>query len=549
MRKYVRNQILEIIPTMLDGVKYAKSGQADASSVLCICYNAAKSIEAALQKGLSELRYRFYAKLIGDIKALLENINTALNEGKPALEYAKEFKSKLGLLKKELNNESEVKLEILFLPYKASMWDALESIFRAAKDDPRCDCYVMPIPYYIAENGQFSKLIYEGNQFPKDVPITDFRKYDISVRKPDVIYIHNPYDECNTLTRVPPEYFSEELKKHTDTLVYSPYFTFLGFDKNLDRSKNFYIMPGAVNADFIAVQSKQHKEQCLKYGFSHDKLLCFGSPKIDDIVFNINQGVDIPDEWKSKLKGKKVFLFNTQIFQFRDHINYFFDLITNLNLFANHPDCAVIWRPHPLALSGVKNYYPNLYAQYAAFINEFKNRPNAIYDDTASFMPAFSASDALISPCSSLINNYLVTGKPVFQTYRKLDDDISKEHYFDAEEKLTFYMISSDPETMAFDYTDMTKDKSPEKLRKIKLKEYQKSVPDFAVDYKENFDALMDMWTDPAQFRLYEFRDMILRGEDPLHDSRIKEVSKAFPNLDGKAGQKIHNAVMIHCGY
>ena len=47
-----------------------------------------------------------------------------------------------------IRNDIKVRLEMVFLPYKASMWDSLESVWMAADADPDCDAYVMPIPYY-----------------------------------------------------------------------------------------------------------------------------------------------------------------------------------------------------------------------------------------------------------------------------------------------------------------------------------------------------------------------------------------------------------------
>ncbi len=38
--------------------------------------------------------------------------------------------------------------EFLFLPYKASMWDCMESVYIAANKAPYCKAVVMPIPYY-----------------------------------------------------------------------------------------------------------------------------------------------------------------------------------------------------------------------------------------------------------------------------------------------------------------------------------------------------------------------------------------------------------------
>lgn len=48
---------------------------------------------------------------------------------------------------KELISESVV-YKVAFMPYKASMWDSLESIWMAADKDERCETLVVPITYY-----------------------------------------------------------------------------------------------------------------------------------------------------------------------------------------------------------------------------------------------------------------------------------------------------------------------------------------------------------------------------------------------------------------
>ena len=37
---------------------------------------------------------------------------------------------------------------VVFMPYKAEMWDSMESIWLACREDPACECRVMPLPYY-----------------------------------------------------------------------------------------------------------------------------------------------------------------------------------------------------------------------------------------------------------------------------------------------------------------------------------------------------------------------------------------------------------------
>lgn len=42
---------------------------------------------------------------------------------------------------------------------KASMWDSLESVWKTTDQDPDCDAYVIPIPYFDrTANGSFGDL-------------------------------------------------------------------------------------------------------------------------------------------------------------------------------------------------------------------------------------------------------------------------------------------------------------------------------------------------------------------------------------------------------
>ena len=80
-----------------------------------------------------------------------------------------------------VNNIHQIKVrrEVLFLPYKASMWDSLESIWKAADEDPDCDAYVIPIPYFDRNpDGSFREMHYEIGQYPKYVPVTKYEDYD-----------------------------------------------------------------------------------------------------------------------------------------------------------------------------------------------------------------------------------------------------------------------------------------------------------------------------------------------------------------------------------
>lgn len=104
-----------------------------------------------------------------------------------------------------IRNDIHVRTEVVFLPYKASMWDSLESVWRAADEDPDCEAYVIPIPYYDKNpDGSFRQKHDERDQYPRDVPITNYEDFDFAEHHPDMIFIHNPYDDCNYVTSIEP---------------------------------------------------------------------------------------------------------------------------------------------------------------------------------------------------------------------------------------------------------------------------------------------------------------------------------------------------------
>lgn len=111
-------------------------------------------------------------------------MSEAVSEETQCVKIAKKIQKQLSRLKSGIAYDlPEDRKEVVFLPAMASMWDSLESVWRAADDDPDCDTYVIPIPYYDKNpDGSFKEEHYEGNQYPKDVPITHYDEYDLEAR-------------------------------------------------------------------------------------------------------------------------------------------------------------------------------------------------------------------------------------------------------------------------------------------------------------------------------------------------------------------------------
>ncbi|MFH5778023.1 CDP-glycerol glycerophosphotransferase family protein [Heyndrickxia oleronia] len=413
MRLQVRNKLLELLPTLMDGIEYIKIG--DIENVLPVtddCLLAFKSIRDTLNKSLSEERFQYYNEIIATLEQTLNEMIAEKSDGRPLGETSKNLKKLLHNLDESLEEEAEVKLEILFLPYKSSMWDSLESIWSTAKDDPRCNCYVMPIPYYDRdEHGKLARFHYEGEQFPKYVPITSYQEYDIAKRRPDIIYFHNPYDKYNYITTVAPEYYSLFLKQYTDMLVYVPYFI-AGAYRDAKQAASKCLTEGVLNASRIIVQSEVLKDIYVQNGIDAEKVVALGSPKIDAIL-KYDENIDLPLEWKQKIKGKKVILLNSSIGRLLNEPNYMVDLEKNIKTIMNNKEVILLWRPHPLFEATIKSMRLDYLDEYIMLKNYVLQSENGILDESKDASYAVIASDGMISDYSSLILTYIMSGKPI----------------------------------------------------------------------------------------------------------------------------------------
>lgn len=314
--------------------------------------------------------------------------------------------------------------EIVFMPYKASMWDALDSVYRAAIQEENCHVVVMPIPYYnINRKDQRMDMYYEGKLFPADIAITDYGTYDPAKERPDVIFIHNPYDGQNFVTQVPEEYFSSKLIEYTEHLVYIPYFISMG-----DKVKDLYCtMPAVQNAWRTFVQSKDVRKCYLQNGADPEKIVAMGSPKFDMVIRMQENPPKLLETWKDALSGRKVFLLNTHLNPIISETEKLIDKLHQIfELFRKREDAALLWRPHPLSIETAKAMNPKILGSYLQLVEEFKTLPNGVYDESPDVHRAIAISDAYVGDWSSLVTLYGITGKPIFITNIKYNTNIRK---------------------------------------------------------------------------------------------------------------------------
>ena len=445
MRKAQKKEVLEMIQTLHeahDEVKgyIDKKNYALAQDILSQCQECAISIGTAIEKieGEGFITVSYVESYCDVLFSIYEELNGSDVNANKAY---KNLKKQLLRIENSVKNDVPVRKEIAFFPYKASMWDSLESVYLAAKEDPDCDVYCVPIPYYDRNpDRSLGQMHYEGREYPKNIEVIDWQTYNFEERKPDVVYIHNPYDDWNLVTCVHPRFFSANLKKYTEELVYIPYFVLNEIEPEnqagIDGMKHFCFLPGVVNADKVILQSEKMKQiyvnEYLKAAQAHglggyhldrkkleEKFLGLGSPKFDKVKNTKKEYLEIPQEWlkiieKPDGSWKKIIFYNTSIGALLEHNEKMLEKMKDVfQVFKENKDeVALLWRPHPLIKSTVSSMRPQLWMEYERLVNQYRQEGWGIYDDTADMDRAVVLSDKYYGDLSSVVHLYKACNKP-----------------------------------------------------------------------------------------------------------------------------------------
>ncbi len=243
-----------------------------AQQLLEACQNSAIQIGTILEQ--SEGEGLAIVTLLEEYCEIVFQIHEKLSE--PALCDSRHFKDRFNAIidriRDSIYHDIPLRKEVVFLPYKASLWNRLEPLWKSACSNPEYKVSVIPVPYYYRGlDGNLQDIIHdERTLFPDSIPVIDYKTYDFKAHQPDVIITQNPYDACNMTLSLHPFFYSSNLKQYTDRLVYVPYFEleeFTANDLRAVQNMRYYVnMPGVVHSDRVLVQSEPMRQlyiQCL----------------------------------------------------------------------------------------------------------------------------------------------------------------------------------------------------------------------------------------------------------------------------------------------
>ncbi len=333
---------------------------------------------------------------------------------------------------------------IVFLPCKAKWWKNMEMFWNCAIQNPNLDVHVIPIPYYERDfTGKIFEKHYEAELFPTNVNGEDYQSFDFEEMHPDIIVVQVPYDGWSTAISVDRLYYSDNLLKVTDELVYIPCFDPDDSEKDGDKAETAIRVlaeqPAVVNADKIILKSERMIRVYLKKlieltgeptrEYWNQKMILEGD-FLDEITENKEDVKESNRGCLSEVKaknqdwyglvgntnGKKVVVYYVSLgFIIGGGGKAFEKIKASLDILESNAErIKAIFLPQKELLNNLARLDDGLWSEYKALIEDMENKwQNCVYDPEGIAIEYIDDWDAFYGDPGFLPRQCVLRNKPV----------------------------------------------------------------------------------------------------------------------------------------
>ncbi|MDF0731918.1 CDP-glycerol glycerophosphotransferase family protein [Pseudomonas entomophila] len=305
-----------------------------------------------------------------------------------------------------MHNDTPVtgKRRIAILYQLPESWGNVRTLWEAARDDADIEVTVVMLPF-IHNDYQWKRETCEAHLNESGVPFVAWDAFELQDARFDAVIYTSPYDETR-----PPAYRFANLRQQVGCTAYIPYGLEVG-----GGAHNYvyqYGQPVIAGATAVFVRSEGVREMFARHcpsGAGHVHVT--GHPRMDGLA-NL-EAFPVDPALRQAIGDRQAVLWNAHFSIDGDFWSTFDVLAADIfEAFAQRPELALIFRPHPLLWKKLSN----LNILDAAGIDALKQALQArgvIIDEHTDHRHAFAASDALLSDVGSFLMEYLATGKPV----------------------------------------------------------------------------------------------------------------------------------------
>ncbi|MBR1684195.1 MAG: CDP-glycerol glycerophosphotransferase family protein [Clostridia bacterium] len=312
------------------------------------------------------------------------------------------------------------KIRIGFILQVPNNWAVVESLYLAAKADPEVEPVILLMPevdfqYYLRMTGVHpeSVLRYAEGHFtesdrcisvydPKSGAWTDPKSLAL-----DYVFIPRPYD-----TYLPRPYRASRLRRIT-RVAYVPYSTPLMDDWNLMYNMHFIRNLSLIFCEkqFSYDYVRARLRPTVRSGDT--KVFLTGFPKFD--LNTAASDTESPLWPRKKSRGiMRVIWTPRWTTDPRLGATSFFTFMEQMPRLARECESIdLVFRPHPLAFENFIARGEMTEDEVAAYLAQFSPEHHLALDTSRTYYDLLWSSDVLISDVSSMLLDYLMTGKPI----------------------------------------------------------------------------------------------------------------------------------------
>lgn len=314
-------------------------------------------------------------------------------------------------IKKKLQKNK--KINVLFICERPSVWESLKTVYEKMINDNSLNVNIIAIPCKKQQSLSTSNTIVydsEGSEeFWKNCNCINGYNYKKNKwfnplkLKPDYIFFQRPYDFIRYRT-----YRSYYLSKFAK-VCYVAYHGVLSFNDIYMVSLPRYFMS---NVSFFFAQSKKDSEFVKNVFKNYENrivsIINSGFPRFYGMSKYKNNSSEI---WnKNKLFR---ILWNTRWSTNEGNCNFFKYKNNFYEYCRNNKDIDFVYRPHPQAFQEWDATGEFSKRDQDVLREQYRSVNNMHIDESNSYYDLMYSSDILISDYSSIILDYLITGKPI----------------------------------------------------------------------------------------------------------------------------------------
>lgn len=352
-----------------------------------------------------------YYMIIDELDALKEHNRILYNKNI-------DLRIKLKKLKKE-------KINVVFVCHRPAVWGALKSVYEELEKDNNFNVYIVAIPNKKEIPGEWLyHEIYESEgaeEFWKEYGCINGYNYetkewfDLKTLNPDYVFFQQPYN----ITRCP-DYKSSVVSTYAK-ICYVAYFDFMDNMEHYDVADSCYPIDFLQDCSYVFAQNSAELNYLYNrfsvYNLSVPCVEMTGYPKYDGLEQYQNIDSQI---WSYRERENHFRVIWTPRWSTREGNCHFFKYKDLLVEFCkNNLDIDFVFRPHPQSWSEWETTGELTEAEREKFFALYGSSDNMNIDGNTDYLPMFYHADCLISDTSSIIPEFLVTGKPVIYCYNK----------------------------------------------------------------------------------------------------------------------------------